>query len=187
MSNYQRAFATQQEALESEKRERTLVIQSLNHKSSCHKATKRSLEQECAHIWDFIGFLDTLEVPRRADLNNNASIGTIWLKGNGMKGALKQREAKTKSLEQELYNTRDDLQHKQLLLEELSCNFEVTPKSTSMSPTTESSGEENEQMVLLSEPREQRNRLRSWGMQRRISFLYLILSQFHTEFIFLRT
>ena len=109
VSNYQRAFATQQEALESEKRERALVIQSLNHESSCHKATERSLEQERAHIQDFIGFLDTLEVLRRADLNDNASISIIWLEGNGMKGALKQLEAKTKSLEQELYNTRDDL------------------------------------------------------------------------------
>ncbi len=78
-----------------------------------------------------------------------------------MKGALEQLEAKTKSLEQELYNTRDDLQHKRLLLEELSRNFEVAPESTSMSPTSESSGEENEQMVLLSEAREQRKRVRS--------------------------
>ncbi len=161
MSNYQRAFATQQEALESEKRERALVTQSLNHESSCHKATERSLEQERAYIRDFIGFLDTLEVPRRADLNDNASIGPIWLEGNGMKGALEQLEAKTKSLEQELYNTRDDLQYKRLLLEELSRNFEVAPESTSMSPTSESSGEENEQMMLLSEPREQRKRVRS--------------------------
>ena len=161
VSNYQRAFATKQEALESEKKERALVTQSLNNESSCHKATKRSLEQERAHIRDFIGFLDTLEVPRRTDLNDNASIGTIWLEENGMKGTLKQLEAKTKSLEQELYNTRDDLQHKRLLLKQLSRNFEVGPESTSMSPTTESSGEENEQMVLLSEPHDQRKRVRS--------------------------
>ena len=77
VSNYQRAFATQQEALESKKRERALVIQFLNHESSCHKAIERSLEQERAYIRDFIGFLDTLEVPRRANLNDNASIGTI--------------------------------------------------------------------------------------------------------------
>lgn len=159
--NYQRAFATQQEALESEKRERALVLQSLNHESSCHKATESSLEQERAHIRDFIGFLDTLQVPRRADLNDNVSIGTTWLEGNGMKGALEQSEAKTKSLEQELYNTRDDLQHKRLLLEELSRNLEVAPESTSMSPTSESSGEENEKMVLLSEPREPRKRVRT--------------------------
>ena len=161
VSNYQRAFATLKEALESEKRERALVIQSLNHESSCHKAIKRSLEQERAHIRDFIGFLNTLEVPRRADLNDNASIGTIWLKGNGMKRALKQLEGKTKSLEQELYNTRDDLQHKRLLLAQLSRNFEISPKSTFMSPTTKSSGEENKQMVMLSEPRDQRKRVRN--------------------------
>ncbi len=78
-----------------------------------------------------------------------------------MKGALEQLETKTKSLEQKLYNTKDDLQHKRLLLEELSRNFEIAPESTSMSPTSKSSGEENEQMVLLSEPREQRKRVRS--------------------------
>jgi len=158
VNNYQRAFATQQEALESE---RALVLQSLNHESSCHRATERSLEQEHAHIRDFIGFLDTLEVPRRADLNDIASIGTIWLEGNDMKGKLEQSEHKAKNLEQELRSTRDDLQHKRLLLEELSRNFEVAPESTSMSPTSESSREENEQMVLLSEPREQRKRMRS--------------------------
>jgi len=161
VSNYQRAFASQQEVLESEKRERALVTQSLSHESSCHKATERSLEQERTHFRDFIGFLDTLEVPRRADPNDNASIGTVWLERNGMKGTLEQLEAKTKSLEQELRNTRDDLQHKRLLLEELSRNFEVAPESTSMSPASESSGEENEQMVLLSEPSEQRRRVRS--------------------------
>jgi len=141
-----------------EKRERALVTQSLNYESSCHKATERSLEQERAHFRDFIGFLDTLEVPRRADLNDNASIGTVWVEGNGMKGALEQLEVKTKSLEQELYNTRDDLQHKRILLEELSRNFEVALESTSMSPSSKSSREENGQMVLLSKPSEQRRR-----------------------------
>jgi len=60
-----------------------------------------------------------------------------------MKGALEQLEVKTKSLEQELYNTRDDLQYKRILLEELSRNFEVALESTSMSPSSKSSGEEN--------------------------------------------
>lgn len=75
-----------------------------------------------------------------------------------MKGALEQLEVKIKSLEQELYNTRDDLQHKRILLEELSRNFEVALESTSMSPSSKSSGEENGQMVLLSKPSEQRRR-----------------------------
>ena len=144
VGNYQRAFASQQEALESEKRERALVTQSLSHESRCHKVTERSLEQERIHFQDFIGFLDTLEVPRRADSNDNASIGTLWLERNGMKRTLEQLDAKTKSLEQELRSTRDDLQHKRLLLEDLSRNFEVAPESTSMSPASESSGEENE-------------------------------------------
>lgn len=147
--------------MESEKGKRALVIQSLNHESSYHKATERSLEQERAHIRDFIGFLNTFEVPRRADLSDNASIGTIWLEGNSIKGALEQLEAKTKSLEQKLYNTRDNLQHKRLLLEELLRNFEVAPKSTSMLPTSKSSRKKNKQMVLLSKARKQRKRVRS--------------------------
>ena len=156
VSNYQRALASQQEALESEKRERALVTQSLNHEASCHKTTERSLEQERAHFRDFIGFLDTLEVPRRADLNDNASIGTIWLEGNGMKGALEQLEAKTKSLEQELHNTRDDLQHKRLLLEELSRSFEVAPESMSTSPSSEGSEDEyeNEEKMEMAVPKQ---------------------------------
>ncbi|KAL8832502.1 MAG: hypothetical protein Q9191_000229 [Dirinaria sp. TL-2023a] len=159
VSNYQKAFATQQEALELEKRERALVTQSLNHEFSCHKATERSLEQERAHVRDFIGFLNTLEIPRRADLNDNASIGTIWLEGNDMKAALENLEAKTKSLEQKLYNIRDDLQHKRLLLKELSRNFEIALESTFMTSISESSEEENEQMMLLSELGEQRKRV----------------------------
>ena len=161
VSNYQRAFVTQQEALESEKRERALVIQSLNHESSCHKATERSLEQERGHFRDFISFLDTLEIPRRADIKDNASIGTIWFEGNDVKEKLEQSERKAKSLEQELRSTRDHLQHKRALLEELSHNLEVAPESISMSPASESSSEENEQMVLLSEPSEHRKRVRS--------------------------
>ena len=140
---------------------RTLVTQSLSHEINCHKATQRSLEQERAHIRDFIGFLDSLKVSRRSDPEDNASIGTLWLERNGMKGTLEQLEAKIESLERELLNTRDDLQHKRLLLKDLSRNFKVAAESTSMSPASESSEEENETKVLLSEHDGQRKRVRT--------------------------
>ncbi len=160
-SNYQRAFASQEEALQSEKGKRAFVVQSLSYEADSYKATQRSLEQERAYIRDFIGFLDTLEVLRRSDPEDNASIGTLWLERNGIKGTLEQLEAKTKSLEQELRSTRDKLQHKRFLLEELSQNFEVAAQSTSMSPAFESSGEEIKIKVLLSELDGQRKRVRT--------------------------
>lgn len=77
VSNYQRAFASQQETLKSKKRERALVMQSLSHESSCHKATERSLKQKRTYVRNFIEFLNTLEVPRRANSNDNTSIDTV--------------------------------------------------------------------------------------------------------------
>lgn len=61
-----------------------------------------------------------------------------------MKARLEQLDAKTKSLEEELQSAREDIQHKKLLLEDLSQNFKVEPESTPMPPVSESSEEENE-------------------------------------------
>ncbi len=162
VSNYQRAFASQQKALKSKKRERALVTQSLSHESSCHKAIERSLKQKRTYVRDFIEFLNTLEIPRRANSNDNTSIDTVWLERNCMKETLEQLKIKTKSLEQKLQNIRDDLQHKRLLLKELSRNFEIASESTFMSPDSESSEKENEKMMLLPKSSEQRRRVLSW-------------------------
>lgn len=66
-----------------------------------------------------------------------------------MEVRLERSDTKIKSLEEELQNTRDDLQHRRLLLENLSGSIKVEPRSAPVSPTSHSSGEENETTVLL--------------------------------------
>ena len=92
------------------------------------------------HLKSIIGFLDTLKVPRRVDPSDNTSIGKLWLERNGIKETLKKLGAKTGRLEEELQSTRDELQYKRLLLEELSSNFEVQAESASISLASKSSG-----------------------------------------------
>ena len=149
VSNYKDAFARQQEAFEATKNERALLSQTLSMEARNHEATERALEQERANIQDVIRFLDSIEVPRRANPDENASIGTIWIEKNDMEVRLEQSNTKIKSLEEELQNTRDDLQHKRLLVEELSGSIRVEPRSAPVSPASHSSGEKNETTVLL--------------------------------------
>ena len=159
LTNYQNICAGQQETLENEKRERALAAQSLRHEFKCHEATERALEHERAHVRDLVGFLNTLDLPRCVDPNDNAGIGTLYLEHDRMAARLKQMDAKTTSLEQELQSTRDDLQQKRLLLEDLSGNLKVEPVSASIPPASESDEEENEirTAVLLPQRKRMRN------------------------------
>ena len=70
-----------------------------------------------------------------------------------MKVRLEESDSKIKSLKEKLQNIRDDLQHKQLLLEELSGSIKVESQSASVSPASRSSDEDNETTVLLSRKR----------------------------------
>ncbi len=149
VSNYKEAFAHQQETCEATKHERALLSQTLTLEVRNHEATERALEQERANIQDVLRFLHSIEVPRRANPDENASIGTIWIEKNDMEVRLEQADTKIKSLEEELQNTRDDLQHKRLLLEELSGGIKAEPRSAPVSPASHSSDEENETAVLL--------------------------------------
>ncbi len=56
-----------------------------------------------------------------------------------MKARLEQQDVRMKSLEAEVQNTRDDLLHKQLLLEELSGNPKVEPENNFLQRASESS------------------------------------------------
>ncbi|KAL9132047.1 MAG: hypothetical protein Q9217_000175 [Psora testacea] len=161
VSNYQRAFATQQESLEYKKREHALAAQSLAQEVKYHKATTRSLEQERAYIRDFITFLDTLDVSKRAEPSDNTSIGTLWLERDSMKTSLDQLNANAKSLEETLKDTRDELEHKRLLLEHLSGNLRVEPGSTSVLFDSKSGEEGNETMMPLREASSPRKRVRT--------------------------
>ena len=73
-----------------------------------------------------------------------------------MKEALEKLKTKTKSLKQKLYNIRNDFQYKRLLLKESSCNFKIAFENMFMKSISESSEEENKQMILLFEFRKQR-------------------------------
>ena len=139
VSNYQRSLTRQQEALGSKEKEHALAVQSLSYEFKCHGETERSLEKERGHVRNIISFLNTLDIPRRPDPDNNSGTGTLWLE---REHRLEQLDAKTKSLEEELQSAREDIQHKTLLLEDLSQNFNVEPKSTPMPPVSESSEEE---------------------------------------------
>ena len=163
VSNYQRSLASQQKALESKEMERALAAQSLTYEFKCHEATERSLEQERALLLNIVRFLDTLDIPRRADLDDNTGIGTLWLNSESMKARLEQLDGRTKILEEELQEARNVIQHKQYLLEDLSDNYKIEPQSTSMPPISESSGEENEvkATVVVSNPGKQRKRTRN--------------------------
>ena len=102
VSNYSKAYAFQQEALEAEKRERALAAQSLTHEFKCHEATEKSfgmlLEQERARVQDLVGLLNTLDFSGRADSNDNLGIGTLWQDKESMKARLEQQDLNTKRL-----------------------------------------------------------------------------------------
>ena len=149
VTNYQNICAGQQETLENEKRERALAAQSLRHEFKCHEATERALEQERARVRDLVGFLNTLDLPRWVDPNDNAGIGTLCLERIRMTTRLEQTTARTMSLEQELQSARDDLQQKRLLLEDLSCNLKVEPMSASIPPASESDEEDAIKTAVL--------------------------------------
>ena len=77
VNNYQKAFATQQKTLKLKKRKRDLIIQFLNYEFNCYKAIEKSLKQKRAYVQNFIEFLNTFEISKKANLNDNASINTI--------------------------------------------------------------------------------------------------------------
>lgn len=61
-----------------------------------------------------------------------------------MKKALENLKTKTKSLKQELYNIKNNLQHKRFLLKKLSRNFEIAFENKFMSSIFKNNEEENE-------------------------------------------
>ena len=77
VDNYKDVFTRQQNAFEATKNERALLSQTLSMKARNHEATQRSLKQERVNIQNVIRFLDFIEISRRANLDENASIDTI--------------------------------------------------------------------------------------------------------------
>ena len=91
----------------------------MNYEFNCHKAIEKLLKQKRVHIQDFIEFLNTFEILKKANFNDNANINTIWLEKNDIKKIFEILKTKTKSLKQKLYNIKHDFQRKQFLLKKL--------------------------------------------------------------------
>ena len=142
VNGYQSAFARQQEALEAAKKERAVAAQSLTHEFRCHAVTESSLEQERASHRDLMKFLHTVDVPRRADPNDNGNIGALWGEIESMRAGLKQRDASIKSLNGELQATRDELRQKLRMVEELSGKPKVEVERALLPFASKSSEEE---------------------------------------------
>lgn len=130
---YQRALARQQGATEYEKKQHARTAQSLTHESRCHQVTTQSLVHERTQVRDFIGFLDCLQLPKLKN-STEASVGELWLERKDIKADLEHQTTRTKFLEQTLEQVQKELEHKHLLLKELSCNFE-SEQNDSTSPT----------------------------------------------------
>ncbi|KAK3169318.1 hypothetical protein OEA41_008701 [Lepraria neglecta] len=134
----QRHLDNQQATFEVERRERALAIQSLEYESARREETERSLEHERAVVQKMTDILDKFELANGEgltfDLVENISLGTLFHEWESAR-------SEVTSLRTELQCKAAELQHKQLVLENLSGNFEV--QSQSMSETSFSdSGEE---------------------------------------------
>ena len=121
-----------------ERRERALAVQSLGHESARREATERCIEHERATVQKLTGILDKLELQKGGemgiDLSDNLGLGTLFHEWERMK-------SEVKVLRKELKRTTDELQHKKLVIENLTGKFEI--QSQSMSETSFSdSGEE---------------------------------------------
>ena len=146
---YQKALTKQQIATEHEKRLHALTVQSLTHESQCHQVTAQSLEHERTQVRDFIGFLDSLQLPKTKS-TTETSVGALWLEKNDIKIDLEHQTAKTKYLEQALEQAQEELEHKQLLVKELSCKYERGPEVLT-SPTGVDQDEDMKAETMLLE------------------------------------
>ncbi len=115
---YQRALTKQQGATEYEKNQHARTAQSLTHESQCHQVTAQSLEHERTQIRDFIEFLDSLQLSKTKG-TTETSVGALWLEKNGMKVDLERQAARMRYLEQALDQAREELEHKQLLVNQV--------------------------------------------------------------------
>ena len=136
-ADLQRQLDTQQAAFEEERRDYALAIQSLQHESARCEATERCLEHERTTVQTLAGILNKLELSNEEDLNidlpDNIDLDTLLHEWESTK-------SEAKSLRNELQRTINELQHKQLVLDNLSGKFKI--QSQSMSETSFSDSDE---------------------------------------------
>ncbi len=140
--NLQQELNTLQATLEAETKEHALAIQSLKHEFKCHgvtekclKATERRLKHERATVKKLTEFLNKLEFPNEGSLSialpGKMSLGAFLHEQESMGLELESKNSEVRTLQQELQRTINELQYKQLVLENLREGFEIQPQSKS--------------------------------------------------------
>ena len=107
---YQRALVRQQGAMKYAKKQHALIIQSLTHEFQCHQVTTQSLKHERTQVRDFIGFLDTLHLPRTTSLTEK-SLDALWLERNDLQTQLEHQTTRSQCVKKELKNVQEELQN----------------------------------------------------------------------------
>ena len=133
----QTQLESQQATIEVDKREHAMAVQSLEHESARREDTECSLQHERAIVQKMIAILDQVGLPNGnglgQDILDSIGLGTLFYE-------LENTKSEVKSLRNELQRMGGELQHKQLVLENLSRNFQV--ESQSMSGTSFSDSDE---------------------------------------------
>ncbi len=118
----QRQLDTQQATFKEERRNYVPAIQSLQHELTRCEATEKSLEHERAIVQTLTDILNKLELSNEKDLSidlsNNIDLDTFFHEW-------KSTKSEVKSLRNELQRTINELQHKQLVLDNLSRKFKI--------------------------------------------------------------
>lgn len=133
----QTQLESQQATIEVDRREHAIAVQSLEHESARREDTECSLQHERAIVQKMIAILDKVGLPNgngpRQDLLDSIGLGTLFYE-------LENTKSEANRLRNELQRMAGELQHKQLVMENLSRNFQV--ESQSMSETSFSDSDE---------------------------------------------
>ncbi len=172
----QRQLDTQQATFEEERRNYALAIQSLQHESTRCEATERCLEHERAIVQTLIDILNKLELSNEEDLSidlsNNIDLDTLlheW----------KSTKSEAKSLQNKLQRTINELQHKQLVLDNLSRKFKIQSQSmleTSFSDSNEKINTETVKLQSVLTAQEKKRRL-EWEEEQMLFTMSLLHSR----------
>jgi len=172
----QRQLDIQQATFEVKRRKHALTIQSLQHESIRCEATKRCLEHERAIVQTLTDILNKLELSNEEDLSidlsNNINLDTFFHEW-------KSTKSEVKSLRNKLQRTINELQHKQLVLDNLSKKFKIQSQSMSETSFSDSDEKINTETVKLQSvltTQEKRRRL-EWEEEQMLFAMSLLRSR----------
>jgi KaiC/GvpD/RAD55 family RecA-like ATPase len=172
----QRQLDIQQATFEVKRRKHALTIQSLQHESIRCEATERCLEHERAIVQTLTDILNKLELSNEEDLSidlsNNINLDTLFHEW-------KSTKSEVKSLRNKLQRTINELQHKQLVLDNLSKKFKIQSQSMSETSFSDSDEKINTETVKLQSvltTQEKRRRL-EWEEEQMLFAMSLLRSR----------